>query len=158
MSLGSGVRIGRDCDFYAHPRGEVPDPVILRIGDGVHMGHRCNLSAAGSLEIEDKVMMGNDVYIGDHGHEYQDVATAIIDQPVTSWKPVKICRGSWLGTKSVVLPGVTVGEHSVVAAASVVTSDVPPKSVVAGAPARLIKRYDEAAGIWRRVDSSEGRL
>ena len=55
-------------------------------------------------------------------------------------KPIKICSGSWIGAYSIILQGVTIGEHSVVAANSVVANDVEPYTVVGGVPSRFIKK------------------
>ena len=66
-------------------------------------------------------------------------------------QPVRIGSGSWLGHGVVVLPGVTIGEHVTVAAGSVVTKDVPDRCVVAGSPARIVRRHHEGEG-WVRPD------
>ncbi|MGE4159033.1 MAG: DapH/DapD/GlmU-related protein [Planctomycetota bacterium] len=151
VSIGPGSRLGRDVDIYAHPRGDVPaDAITVQIGAGCHMGHRCNLAGIKSVVIEDKVVMGNDVYIADHGHEYRDPNVPVIDQPVTEAKPVRICEGSWLGAKAVILPGVTVGKHAVVGAGAIVTKDVEAFTVVAGNPAVVVKRYDSHSKIWAK--------
>jgi acetyltransferase-like isoleucine patch superfamily enzyme len=63
-------------------------------------------------------------------------------------EPVRIKRGAFLGVGSAVLRGVTVGEHSYVAAGAVVTEDVPPFTLVVGNPARIARRYDEERGEW----------
>ena len=60
-----------------------------------------------------------------------------------SIKPVHICRGAWIGVRATIFAGVTIGEYSVVGAGSVVTKDVPPYTVVAGNPAKTIKKVDE---------------
>ena len=66
-------------------------------------------------------------------------------------KPVRIGSGSWLGHGVIVLPGVTIGEHVTVAAGSVVTRDLPDRSVAAGSPARVVRRYIDGVG-WTSVD------
>jgi len=62
--------------------------------------------------------------------------------PKTTFGEVSIRRGAYIGVHSIILPGVTIGEGAVVGAGSVVTKDVPPLSIVAGNPARLIRRLD----------------
>jgi galactoside O-acetyltransferase len=64
-----------------------------------------------------------------------------VDKGEVERGPVEIERGAWLGTQCIVLKGVTVGEEAVVGAGSVVTKDVPPGSVVAGNPAKVIREY-----------------
>jgi hypothetical protein len=63
-------------------------------------------------------------------------------------EPVVIGRGAFLGVGSIVLMGVTVGEHAYVGAGAVVTADVAPYTLVVGNPARPVRRWDEAAGDW----------
>ena len=66
--------------------------------------------------------------------------------------PVEIGANVWLGERVCVLRGVTIGEGSIVGAGSVVTKDIPPRSIAVGAPARVIRRWDEAAHRWVPVD------
>jgi acetyltransferase-like isoleucine patch superfamily enzyme len=95
------------------------------------------------------VWTGHNVYITDQNHGYEDVSLPISKQSQPE-RAVKIGSGSWLGYGSVVLPGVTIGEHCVIGANSVVTRDVPSYSVAVGVPARVIKRYIN--GSWTEVD------
>lgn len=62
---------------------------------------------------------------------------------VFTCKPVHICRRAWIGAGASILPGVTIGENSVVGAGSVVTKDVPADTIVAGNPARIIRKIDK---------------
>jgi acetyltransferase-like isoleucine patch superfamily enzyme len=102
-----------------------------------------------SIEIGNDVWTGHNVYITDQNHGYEDV-TRPISQQSQPERAVKIGDGSWLGYGSVVLPGVTIGEHCVIGANSVVTHDVPSFSVAVGVPARVIKQY--VGGSWVTVD------
>ena len=72
-------------------------------------------------------------------------------QGVFTKGPVRIKKGAWLGFRCNILSGVTVGEHSVIAAGAIVTKNVPPYSVVAGCPARVIKKYDFDKQEWIKV-------
>ena len=71
-------------------------------------------------------------------HNFNDTTKRIDEQGVAT-KAVTIADDVWIGANAVVLPGVTIGQHSVVAAGAVVTQDVPPYSVVGGVPAKVIK-------------------
>ncbi len=102
------------------------------------------------IDIGDDIWTGHYVYITDQNHGYEDV-----DEPVGAqmWTndPVTIGRGSWLGHGAVVLPGARIGEHVVVAAGAVVTGgEYPSYSVLAGVPARVVRRYEPGAG-WTTV-------
>lgn len=103
------------------------------------------------VRIDDDVLFAAFVHITDHSHDYQDIALPINKQGVISKGPVHICRGAWLAFGCHVLSGVTVGEHSVVAANAVVTKDVPPYTVVAGNPARIVRQYDFESREWLPV-------
>jgi len=150
ISLGKGVRLGNRCDFYVSPR-ESNKKFPLVIGNHVHMGHRCTLACIDSLIIGNKVMIGNDVYIADHGHEYRNPDMAIIDQPVTEPKQTTIENESWIGASSIIMPGVRIGQHAVVGAGSIVTKDVEPFTVVVGNPAKMIKKYDLVTKQWMKI-------
>src|SRR4029079_15644731 len=113
-------------------------PVIV-IGDRVRM-NETSISAVRSVVIEGGVAMAGGGDIPDHTHGFERPATFIRDQPLVRVSLVRICRGAWLGQNAVIMPGVTVGAGAVVGANSVVREDVPPRTVVAGAPARLIRQ------------------
>jgi serine acetyltransferase len=123
-----------------------PDPVI-RIGDGVVLGRDSHVVALAPITIEDKVYCGPNVYITSTNHSYHDTARAIGEQWPNS-APVHIGTGSWLGVNSVVLPGARLGRNVVVAAGAVVRGTVPDHAVVAGAPARIVRRWSPETG-WQ---------
>ena len=101
--------------------------VLLNAGDGI-----------GSIIIDDYAFMGHGVKILARGHDY---ATYNMDRHHNIIEgPVHIRTGAWIGSGSIILPGVTVGAHAVVGAGSVVTRDVADYAVVAGSPARTIIR------------------
>ena len=64
--------------------------------------------------------------------------------------PVTIGRNVWIGTRAIILPGVTIGDHSVIGAGAVVSRDVPDRAVVVGSPARIVSRF-ECADNWKRA-------
>lgn len=64
------------------------------------------------------------------------------DRPILPCKPILICKGAWVGAGATILPGIRIGKHAVVGAASVVTKDVPDYAVAVGNPARVIKMLD----------------
>ena len=107
----------------------------IRIGRGVYIGPWCNL---GLCTIEDDVLFGSDVHVisgfGQHGHD--DISVPMREQPGELLN-VTIGRDSWIGNKAVV--GNHVGEKSIVGAASLVVSEVPPYSVAVGNPAKVIR-------------------
>jgi serine acetyltransferase len=106
------------------------------------------ISASDEIVIGDGVMMANGTYITDSDwHSVYDRTAR--DEAVT---PVHIGNNVWLGDHATVLKGVTIGENSVVAARSVVTRDVPANVIVAGNPARVVKKLDPGRPVRTRMD------
>ena len=104
----------------------------------------------GPVEIGNNVIFAQHVGILAMNHGYSDVTIPIRDQKCTA-SLIRIEDNCWIGTNAIVVSGVTIGRHSVVAAGSVVTKDIPPYSIAAGNPARVIRRYNEPTGTWDRV-------
>lgn len=115
----------------------INEHVILE--DNVTIGHACHIQGAKNA----KVHVGVNTTVAAHtiitvtNHNFEG-RKPIVEQGVT-YRPVSIGRDCWIGIRTTILPGVTIGEGSVVAAGSVVTKDVMPYSVVGGVPAKLIK-------------------
>jgi acetyltransferase-like isoleucine patch superfamily enzyme len=135
--IGDSVRVGEDS--WLHALG--PDGRIV-IGHGTRMSGHAVISAAQSVRLAEKVLVARGVYIADHNHGRADSPTAILDQGIADISPVEIGPGVWLGHNVVVLPGSHIGRGAVIAAGAVVRGEVPPRTVAAGAPARVIKELD----------------
>lgn len=121
----------------------------ISIGDNTRVGIGNVL--IGPLSIGAKVNIGQHVLISGLDHVYEDVEIPIADQGVAV-NPVAIADDVWIGGNAAILPGVSIGVHAVVAAGAVVTRDVPPYTVVAGNPARIVKQWDARQKVWRRPD------
>lgn len=106
----------------------------IRIGRNVFINHGCTFLDLGGITIEDDVMIGPKVSLISENHPVNPATRKTLEL-----KPVVIKRNAWIGATAVILPGVTVGENSVVAAGAVVTTDVPANTVVGGVPAKVIK-------------------
>jgi len=115
-----------------------PDRALV-IGDRCVIGLRTGIAAHESIEIGNDVWFGQDVFVTDANHGMDDPDLPIGPQ-VGDPQPVRIGDGSWIGHGAVVLPGVTIGRHSVVAAGAVVVNDVPDNCVAGGVPAKVIKK------------------
>ena len=152
------MRIGRDTMVGPHVTlsvGMLPDQVpvsdpVLVIGDRCLINKGTAIVAHFAIEIGDDVFTGHNCYITDQNHGYEDLGQPIGAQTMPE-KPVRIGSGSWLGHGVIVLPGVTIGEHVTVAAGSVVTRDLPDRSVAVGSPARVIRCYVDGVG-WTSID------
>ncbi|MGK4000403.1 acyltransferase [Sorangium sp. So ce1024] len=116
------------------------DRPTLRIGDNTGIGHECRIVVGKSVTIGSHCRIAGSVYILDSsGHPSDPEARKRGLPPADSEvRPVVIEDNVWLGARSMIFPGVTVGEGSVVSAGSIVMADVPPYTVVAGNPARRV--------------------
>lgn len=114
----------------------------LSIGDNSGVGIDCEVY--GPVEIGNDVMMGPDVVIYTSGHKYDRADVPMWRQGSTETAPVKIGNDVWIGRRAIIMPGVTVGDGSIIGAGAVVTKDVPPYAIVGGVPAKVIKmRFSE---------------
>ncbi len=108
-------------------------PHKVQIGRNVVVMPGCLMMSAGGITIEDGAMIAANVQLISNNHD-------LYERQVITCKPVHIGRHAWVGAGATILPGVTVGENAVVGAGSVVTKDVEADTIVAGNPARFIKR------------------
>jgi acetyltransferase-like isoleucine patch superfamily enzyme len=150
ISIGAQTLIGPYVSLSAGMPGERPHhgadqlPIVV-IGDRCSIGRGTSIVGLRRIEIGDDVAIGPNAYITDHNHSYGDVTVPIAGQwPAEA--SVRIGAGSWLGTGVIVLAGSDIGCHVAVAAGSVVRGPVPDRSVVAGAPARVVRHYSADDG------------
>ena len=108
----------------------------------------------GPVRIGDNTIIAQNVVISGLNHEYNDVSVPIAKQPVSTNKIV-IEDDCWIAANVVITAGITVGKHCVIAAGSVVTKTIPPFSVAAGNPAKIIKTYDAKTKSWVRITGGD---
>lgn len=106
----------------------------------------------GPVQIGNGVNLGQRITISGLNHNYLDVEKTIASQGVSTL-PIVIEDDVWIGANSVILAGACIGKHSIIAAGSIVTRSVPPFSVAAGNPAKIIKQYDFEKKEWVRIKS-----
>ena len=106
------------------------------IGDYTRIGIHCTL--IGPVTIGSHVNLAQGIVVTALNHHFEDT-TLRIDEQGISTKPITISDDVWIGANAVILPGVTIGKHVVVAAGAVVTKDVPDNCIVGGVPAKVIK-------------------
>jgi len=114
----------------------------LRVGDRVFFNDGVFVSCVHEITMGDDIAIANDVYLTDsdsHGVEGRKVREA----------PIRIGNGAWIGARSIILPGVSIGSRALVAAGSVVTRDVPDDTLVGGNPARVIRPLVYPEGVTR---------
>ena len=108
----------------------------VMIGDHTRIG--LHNTIIGPVKIGSHVNLAQGITVTALNHNFDDAEKRIDEQGVST-KPVTIEDDVWVGANAVILPGVTIGNHCVIAAGAVVTKDVPPHSLVAGVPAKVIK-------------------
>jgi len=165
LRVGNGTRLSRARLVARNPAGcrctvgsssNIEGTIVLdrpgavvSIGSRTHIGGRSVIEAATDISIGDDVLIAFDVFIIDHDshslqfeHRAHDVEAWIQgrkDWTHVATAPVRIHDKAWIAARSIILKGVSVGEGAIVGTGSVVTRDVPPWSIVAGNPARVIR-------------------
>lgn len=107
----------------------------FRLGKNVFINHACSFLDLGGITIEDDVMIGPRVNITSENHPVE-----VADRKKMIPGEVFIKKNAWIGAAATILPGVVIGENSVVGAGAIVTKDVPANSVVMGNPAKVVKK------------------
>ncbi|MEX0882152.1 MAG: acyltransferase [Cyclobacteriaceae bacterium] len=132
VTVGSYALI-RPTNLYGGEAG-----VGLKVGNNSSIGPYAYIGCSGYIEIGNNVMMSPRVSIYSENHIFEDSQKPMIDQGVKR-SYVKVGDDCWIAANVVILPGVTIGQGAVLAAGSIVTRDVPPFTIVAGNPAKVIK-------------------
>lgn len=145
VAMGARVRFFGPVSVFIGSHSALFDDVIIsgvgevHIGDRSTIGHNSVLVSRERIQIGDDCMLAAFCYVLDVDHEFANPEQAIAQQGLRI-KPVIVGNDVWVGAGSFILRGVTIGDGAVVAANSVVTEDVPPYTVVAGCPAKVIKK------------------
>jgi acetyltransferase-like isoleucine patch superfamily enzyme len=106
----------------------------INIGKNVFVNHACTFMDRGGISLEDNVLIGPKVNLITTKHPVNPT-----ERRATISQPILIKKGAWIGVGATILPGVTIGENSIVAAGAVVSKDVPDNTIVGGIPAKFIK-------------------
>ena len=135
ITLGNGCNIQYDCALIAYNNGNI------EIGDNLNMNYNACLNAAdgGKILIGNNVLIAQNVVIRASNHNFDNLFQLINSQGHKAGEIV-IGDDCWIGANVVIVPGVIIGEKSVIGAGSVVTKNIPAFSVVGGVPAKVIKK------------------
>lgn len=139
----NGIKIGNNFSIHNNSIIECTGVLneigeSLEIGDNVGISQNCFIQVRGKVKIGSNVMFGPYSAIFSENHNFSSVSEVMTLQG-TSRKGVVIEDDVWISTKSVILDGVKIGKGSIIAAGSVVTKNIPPYSIAAGIPAKVIK-------------------
>ena len=118
---------------------------------GLQIGAHCEVT------IGDDVMFATNINITDGLHGHESANEPYKYQPISRVAPITIKRGCWIGQNVVILPGITIGEFSIIGANSVVTKSIPDRSIALGNPAKIVKKWDEVTHRWVSVEKADGR-
>ena len=136
LTIGGGTLLEPGCWITMSPEA------TISIGEGCFLNRNTMLAAQERIEIGDHVMFANGCFVGDAAHRFDDPDLPVTWQGFTSKGPVRIGSNCWFGVNCVITSGVTIGERCVVGANSVVNEDLPPHTIAAGAPARVIREIE----------------
>jgi len=170
ITIGDNVSLGSGCMLMAlrqYPGGwmKCPDGETgiqhfdskIIIGNNVSATERLQVAACAEVTIGNDVMFASNVHINDSLHGYGHTDTPYKYQPLQGIAPIRIGDGCWIGQNVVIMPGVEVGELSIIGANSVVTRSVPARTIAAGSPARVIKKWDEQSKAWVKYSGDESQ-
>ena len=151
ISIEREVYVKPNAWFLALNNNEVKSSEIkLSIGERTYIGRNAHIVALKSIRIGKGVLMGDNVYIADNFHRFDRVDLPFKDQGIGFKSEVEVGEGTWLGENVCVISS-KIGKHCIVGANSVVLNHVPDYCMVAGSPARIIKRYDHSTESWEKI-------
>ena len=155
MKVGDNSSIGEHAWLacYDRSRDQLFRP-SLAIGDNVRIGNHACITVVDEVSIADGCLFSDYVYVSDHSHDFDPTSDApLVSRPLKIGGRVRIGRNTFLGMRAMIMPGVTLGDHSVVAAGAIVTRSFPAYSMLAGAPAKVLKTFSLEKGEWLRPDT-----
>jgi len=128
--------------------------VPIEVGAATHgtlvLGERVFINTGATVVATHSIVLGDNCLIGDFVAIFDTDHHQLEPSRPTRFAPVRLGANVWVGRSATILPGVTIGDHAVIAAGSIVTGDVPARTLMAGAPARPIRTLDIPDG-WRRT-------
>lgn len=139
-AMGAGSRVGTPLTAIR--------PHKVSIGKNVVVMPGCLMMGAGGITIDDGALIAANVQLISNNHD-------LYERQVITCRPVHIGKNAWIGAGATILPGVRIGDNAVVGAASVVTRDVPADTIVAGNPAKVIRRIPSRAECSARNEDED---
>jgi acetyltransferase-like isoleucine patch superfamily enzyme len=146
------IFIGKRVRIFPGARIEViGNDASVVFEENVSIGQNLHITSASELVIGKNTTILESVMITNIDHDYQEIAKPIWEQKLII-KETKIGENCFIGYGAVIQAGTMLGKQCVVGANAVVRGTFPPYSVIVGVPARIVKRYDEKSGVWRKTD------
>jgi acetyltransferase-like isoleucine patch superfamily enzyme len=136
------LKVGEGTLFEPHVWITMPGEARVRIGAGTFLNIGVMVAAVELVEIGDHCMFANGCFVTDGAHRFDDPEKPVPWQGFTTKGPTRLGDNVWCGANVVVTSGVTIGERCVIGANSVVTQDLPPRTICAGAPAKVLREIE----------------
>ena len=153
IDFGKNLTTGKNCRIEAYDFNENSDKLII-FGNDVQINDMVHIAARKKIIIEDNVLMASRIFITDHNHGnfegFDDLSVNYIHK-IPVCKEVIIKKNVWIGENCSILPGVTIGEYSVIGAGSTVTKSIPAYSIAVGSPASVVKSYNKNKKKWIKI-------
>jgi acetyltransferase-like isoleucine patch superfamily enzyme len=153
----SNIFIGKNCFIGPFCRietftdyGSQVNKASLIIGDDCSIQHAVHIYCAVKVEIKKGCLIASGCMITDENHGMDPRKGYYVNQPLI-YSPTILEEGVWLGENVSVLPGVTIGQYSIIGANSVVKNDIPDFSIAVGNPARVVKKFNFVTNTWDRL-------
>ncbi|MCH5228535.1 MAG: acyltransferase [Muribaculaceae bacterium] len=147
--LGNNVRIGRLSRLCSYKVGDNYGKIIIK--DNCYIVDFLTILAGSDIIIEENNLIASYVGIFSENHSMDPLSKLKYGHQPLTGAPVTIKRNCWIGEKVLILPGVTIGEYSIIGAGSVVNKNIPPYSIAVGNPAKVIKKFDFKRKEWIKV-------
>lgn len=150
IDFGKNLTTGRRCRIEVNGLFDKP---AISFGENVNIGDDVRIAAAERIVIGNNVLIGSKVLIIDNSHgayhgEIQDDPTIPPNKRSIFTAPIIIADNVWIGEGAVIQMGVTIGYGSIIGSNAVVTKDIPPMTIAAGVPAKVLKHYNEHSQKW----------
>lgn len=147
--IGNDTAILKNARINIYSDETITDPKV-DIGNNCYIGMNFSALARDPIIIEDRVLIASNVLVSSENHGIDPESNKSYMEQNLTGNAVRIGKGSWIGEKAIILPGVIIGEKCIIGAGSVVTKSVPDFSIAVGNPAKVIKKYDFKNHVWER--------
>lgn len=149
-----GLRVEKNVRIGNYTRINFYDKGKLYFGEGCYMGQRNSFLVGADIHIGAGVLMASDICIASENHGMNPESQVGYGGQSLVTSPVIIDKGCWIGEKVMILPGVHIGEKTIIGAGSVVTKNIPEYCIAVGNPAMVIKKYDFRHKKWMSLQTN----